>query len=192
MVKMGDERMTDVQEMFPGIGPETRPPSAHEVRSGLAIGDEVRFDYHGEQLAGQVVKFNPKRAKVQVNGGSAWSVPYSALVSNNSSTPKVVQSREKYHYCRRVARGLMDAYGLKHWTFTFDEAGRYGQCNYGKKQITLTYSHVERSDSWEVIKTILHEIAHALADKEIRERDGWRETGHGPTWQRIAERIGGV
>ena len=185
--------MTDMQEMFPGIGPETRVPNAHEVRSGLAIGDEVRFDYHGEEFVGQVVKFNPKRAKVRVNGDTRlWSVPYSYLASDNSSSPEVVESREKYHHCQQVARGLMDAYGLKHWTFAFDEAGRYGQCSYKKERITLTYSHVEQQDSWEVIKTILHEIAHALADKEIRERKGWRETGHGPTWQRIAKQIGGA
>ena len=183
--------MTDMQSMFPGIGPETRLPSAHEVRSGLAVGDEVRFDYGGEQFVGQVVKFNPKRARVQVNGRS-WSVPYSVLVNDNGSTPEVVQNREKYYQCRKVARGLMDAYGLKHWTFAFDEAGRYGQCSFLKEQITLTYSHVEQQDSWEVVRTILHEIAHALADKEIRERNGWRETGHGPTWQRIAKKIGGV
>ena len=55
--------MTDMQNMFPGIGPEAKLPSAHEVRSGLAVGDEVRFDYGGEQLVGQVVKFNPKAGK---------------------------------------------------------------------------------------------------------------------------------
>ena len=183
--------MTDLTDMFPGIGPEIKLPSAHEVRSGLVIGDEVRFDNRGEQFVGKVVKFNPKRAKVRVSN-DIWNVPYSKLVVSDNTTPGVVQNREKFHECRKVARSLMDAYGLQRWAFDFDEAGRFGQCHYGKRLITLTYKHVERQDSWEVVKTILHEIAHALADKEIRERNSWRETGHGPTWQRIAKRIGGV
>ena len=184
--------MTDLQEMFPGIGPEKKLPSRQEVRAGLAIGDEVKFDCRGELLAGLVVKFNPKRVKVQCHDGKRWSVPYQMLSSENGAAPGIVKNREKVREVQKVARGLMDAYGLKHWTFAFDEAGRYGQCNYDKERITLTYGHVERDDSWEVIKTILHEIAHALANKELREKNSWRETSHGPTWQRIARRIGGV
>jgi len=60
-------------------------------RNGFSIGDKVMFGRrNGEQTLGEIVKLNPKRAKVRQleargvrkahNVGAVWGVPYSLLV----------------------------------------------------------------------------------------------------------------
>jgi len=81
-----------------------------------------------------------------------------------------------------IARDLMDDHGLGTWGFAFDNAKRRcGNCNFGKWKITLSRHYVAMNDEAEVLDTILHEIAHALA--------GFK-AGHGPDWQKVARRIG--
>ena len=176
-----------VEELFPGLDTGEPAPKAADVRAGLVVGDEVKFAHKGVIHSGRITKFNPKRAKVYVERWGDWNVPYARLITNREQAPKV--DRTKHHKVRTVARSLMDAHGLKDWRFDIDEASRrWGQCDYDRKLITVTHAHVQMSESWDVIETILHEIAHALANDEVR-RLG--ETAHGPTWQRIARRIGG-
>jgi predicted SprT family Zn-dependent metalloprotease len=68
------------------------------------------------------------------------------------------------------------------WSFQFDRSKvRFGKCNYGKKEISLSRYLVELNDELEVRETILHEIAHALAP---------RGAGHGAKWRAVAESIG--
>lgn len=80
----------------------------------------------------------------------------------------------------RVLRelGLADA----GWTFDFDNAKvRAGQTNYRLKRITVSRIHAQMNDEKEVVDTILHEAAHALAGYGA---------GHGPVWKRMARQIG--
>lgn len=86
-----------------------------------------------------------------------------------------------------VARYLLEKHGLAEqgWKFAWDNAKRRaGQCRYQTKTITLSQHYValnvaERLD--DIIDTILHEIAHALAGPG---------TSHGPEWKAACGRIG--
>ncbi len=48
-------------------------------RNQLRVGDIVGFYHNDEELHGEVVKLNPKKAKVLAPGPVTWSVPYSML-----------------------------------------------------------------------------------------------------------------
>lgn len=81
-----------------------------------------------------------------------------------------------------MARDLMDDHGLALWSFAFDNAKRRcGNCDFGRRKITLSRHYVAMNDEWEIRDTILHEIAHAIA--------GFK-AGHGPDWRKVAVRIG--
>jgi predicted SprT family Zn-dependent metalloprotease len=84
---------------------------------------------------------------------------------------------------RQLALQLMKLHKLSpKWSFRFDDSKvRFGRCNYGKKEISLSRYLVELNHEDEVRDTILHEIAHALAP---------RGAGHGPKWRSVALSIG--
>jgi predicted SprT family Zn-dependent metalloprotease len=84
---------------------------------------------------------------------------------------------------RELANHLMSQHRLvPQWSFHFDRSKvRFGRCNFGRKQISLSRYLVELNNEVEVRDTILHEIAHALAP---------RGAGHGPVWQALALSIG--
>lgn len=86
-----------------------------------------------------------------------------------------------------TANLLLNKHGLAQqgWRFKLDHARRRaGQCSYRRRTISLSKHYValnlaERPE--EVLNTILHEIAHALAGPH---------TGHGPEWKATCLRIG--
>jgi predicted SprT family Zn-dependent metalloprotease len=81
-----------------------------------------------------------------------------------------------------VAFLYMHKYKLEGWSFGLDNAvRRAGQCDFAKKLITLSHHFVERNTDEEIVDTILHEIAHAIAGKEA---------GHGPLWAFVCGKIG--
>jgi len=83
-----------------------------------------------------------------------------------------------------LAIGLMEKQGLNDWEFCFDNAvRRFGACHYQKKLITLSPHLTQLNDESYVRKTILHEIAHALA------WIGFKEHGHGRKWKEIANAV---
>jgi len=85
---------------------------------------------------------------------------------------------------RGLAIKLMGDHGLlaKGWAFQFDAArSRFGLCSFNRKVISLSQELVELNTEEEVRKTVLHEIAHALAG---------HEAGHGEAWRRVAISIG--
>jgi len=85
---------------------------------------------------------------------------------------------------KRLAHKEMNRHGLDAagWTFAFDRAvKRFGQCNFRIRQITLSRHLVELNSKDEVLNTIRHEIAHALAG---------HQAGHGREWKRVARAIG--
>lgn len=84
----------------------------------------------------------------------------------------------------KLTLDLMEKHGLikKGWVFKYDKAvQRFGCCHWSKQMITLSEALVGMNDEPEVRNTILHEIAHALADQK---------EGHGAQWKTIAELIG--
>ena len=85
------------------------------------------------------------------------------------------------------ARALMDEHGLAHWKLELSRAHRtLGQTLLAGKTIRISRSHIQLND-WPTVKeTVLHEIAHALAD----EKHGRYIKAHGPEWRRIAADVG--
>lgn len=83
-----------------------------------------------------------------------------------------------------LAYEQMDAFDLheKGWTFAFDNAQRrFGACHYGSKRITLSAELCSLNEYDEVLQTIQHEIAHAIAGKAA---------GHGADWERACALTG--
>lgn len=81
-----------------------------------------------------------------------------------------------------LARQLLDEHGLKDWRFELDFAKkRAGCCKYRSKTITLSYYYVTANSGEDILDTLLHEIAHAIAGPG---------TGHGPVWKAVCRRIG--
>jgi len=84
----------------------------------------------------------------------------------------------------KIAEKLLKEEVLEDWVFRFDFAKkRFGQCNYTKKEITLSKYLTELNDEKTVRDTIIHEIAHAIAG---------HESGHGKFWKQCVVRMGGV
>lgn len=83
-----------------------------------------------------------------------------------------------------MATKLMEQHGLieNGWNFRFDNAKRrFGLCHHGTKTISLSRHLVELNSEHHVRQTILHEIAHALVD---------RNHGHDAVWKQMATKIG--
>lgn len=82
----------------------------------------------------------------------------------------------------QLAESLMREHQLSDWRFRFNRRKRaMGLCRYEMKTIELSIHFVLRNDQAQVVDTILHEIAHALAGYAA---------GHGAKWRRICRQIG--
>ena len=85
-----------------------------------------------------------------------------------------------------IAQYLLKQHGLSQqgWTFRWDHAKRRaGRCSYSRKTITLSRHFAELNVTdrlGEIIDTILHEIAHALAP--------WH--GHDDEWKSVCLKVG--
>lgn len=74
-----------------------------------------------------------------------------------------------------MTRNYMDHHGLHDWSIRIGSARNLaGMCNYSRKQITMSLYLANAMSTENVIDTILHEIAHALAG---------HKAGHGPEWK---------
>ena len=83
---------------------------------------------------------------------------------------------------KMVAHGLVEL----GWKVNWDDAKkRFGYCSVGKKVISLSRPLTEANPESEVVDTILHEIAHALASLEHQD-----DCGHDERWKAICRRIG--
>ena len=72
------------------------------------------------------------------------------------------------------------------WTGSLDNAERrFGICRPAQKEISISRTLAALNPEEEVLDTILHEIAHALAAIETREN-----CGHDERWKAICRRIG--
>lgn len=74
-----------------------------------------------------------------------------------------------------LARTAMQAHGLEGWTFQFNRRkSSFGVCKHLSRTIELSSILTQHADREQVIQTIGHEIAHALAG---------HGAGHGPVWK---------
>lgn len=82
----------------------------------------------------------------------------------------------------KLARDLLDAYGLISWTFAFDRSKkRFGICFHHLKMIRLSRHLTVLNDEQTVTSTLKHEIAHALVGVGH---------GHDKVWRRKAIELG--
>lgn len=80
-----------------------------------------------------------------------------------------------------LIRHHLNANGLIEWQTKIDGGKRrFGYCCWETKTISLSRHLVSLNTEHEVLQTILHEIAHALAPFDH----------HGPTWERKCRELG--
>lgn len=83
---------------------------------------------------------------------------------------------------RTWANALIELHLDPTWTFVFDNARtRAGLCNFAAKRISVSRHMAQRSADDEVHQVLLHEVAHALAGRDV---------GHGPSWRAVAADLG--
>jgi hypothetical protein len=81
-----------------------------------------------------------------------------------------------------MSREAMNDNGLGHWTFQWDRSrSRFGVCKHGPRVISMSEHLVKLNDRANVLDTVLHEIAHALAGPGA---------GHGPLWKAKCREVG--
>ena len=150
-----------------------------ETRAAWSVGDRVAFSHADGLERGEIVKLNPKRAKVRCQGG-VWNVPYGLLQRVGRTGTR--DGAQRLKEVAGVARGLMDEHGLADWKLAFVESRkRLGDCDYRERVIRIGRPHALTGKDESIRDTVLHEIAHALAGPG---------THHGPEWKAIAQRIG--
>lgn len=89
----------------------------------------------------------------------------------------------------RFVRDELNRWGLVNWSFRWDRARRrLGSCRYKDQLITLSryFVKLNSDNSGQIIDTVFHEIAHALAWVHSREQ------GHGRQWREWCLRVGAV
>ncbi len=153
-----------------------------EERAAWRVGDRAAFDNAGERMQGEIVKLNPKSAKLRCSG-VLWNVPY-RMLQRVGTGQQHQDGAERLRAVAAMARSLMDTHGLQDWTLAFVEARRYlGVCQFHDRVIRIACHHAIEDSDEAVRDTVLHEIAHAMVG---------REAGHGPQWKATARRIGAV
>lgn len=103
------------------------------------------------------------------------------LPSLPDEAPKPNRRKEPEHLARvrETAQTLMARHGLSGWEFGFNKnVRRAGVCRYPTRtkpgRIELSRHFVEHNPEAEVLDTILHEMAHALAGPEHGHDTVWR------------------
>lgn len=82
----------------------------------------------------------------------------------------------------KLAKNLIEDFGLTDWYFKFDTAvRRFGLCSYKRKTISLSRKLTQLNDIKYVNDVLLHEIAHALVGSG---------KGHSHIWKHKAAEIG--
>ncbi len=82
-----------------------------------------------------------------------------------------------------LARGLMDAHGLREWELAIDRAKRRaGYTSHAQRVISLSGPLLELYDAEQVRLLVLHEVAHALVGEGH---------GHDAVWRTTCLTIGG-
>lgn len=88
------------------------------------------------------------------------------------------------HNAAVFCHDLLESEGLlsQGWSFTImNSVKKLGECVYRDKQIRVSRKLINEGSDDEVIETIRHEVAHALAGPGVK---------HGKQWKDIALRLG--
>ena len=150
-----------------------------KARADYRVGDKVTFTSPDGPRCGEIVKLNPKTAKVRCEE-TYWNVSYGLLRRSGGENAR--NGVERLNGVAGMARRLMDEHGLTGWTLAFIEAKRrLGDCHFRHHVIRISRTHALEGSEEQIRGTVLHEIAHAIAG---------REAGHGPLWKVTARRIG--
>jgi predicted SprT family Zn-dependent metalloprotease len=148
------------------------------LRARFAPDDPVGFRYRNAVIEGRLVRTNPKRAIVRVDG-EEYHVPYERLMSR---TDTASHAEERMEAILKTAEELMRRHGLEKWRFQFDHSTRRaGCCNYRDRIISMAFELARQASDEDIRDTILHEIAHALVGKKHH---------HGAVWKARAKEIG--
>ena len=148
------------------------------LKARVSPGDAVRFEFRRRKLDGTLAKLGPKRAGVIAADGEWYHVPYQLIQPLGKTKDYSAQEQGALENCRR----LLDKHGLGNWSARLDDAtSRAGACDDKKKQISLSRLFLRQAPEQEILDTILHEIAHALAGCAHH---------HDAVWRRIARQIG--
>ncbi len=151
-----------------------------KLKARVSPGDSVRFEFRGQQLHGAVSTLGPKYARIAVSDGDCYRVPYQLIQPLGATKDYSGQEQGALENCRR----LLCKHGLSDWSACLDDAmSRAGVCKYRNKQISLSRLFLRAASEQEILDTILHEIAHALAGLEHH---------HDAVWRKIAREIGGT
>ena len=163
-----------------GRAPRTTMVTRHdEARAAWRVGDEAAFAGPDGPMRGEIVKLNPKTAKLR-SGRTFWKIPYGLLRRAEGNAAR--NGAERLNAVAAAARRLMDEHGLADWTLAFLESGRrLGDCNFRERVIRIGRAHALEDGEERIRDTVLHEIAHAIAGSKA---------GHGPLWKATARRIG--
>ena len=139
----------------------------------------VSFPTKNGKMTGEVQKLLKKYARVVTDpSNGAWKVPYGIMTVEDRKINPEITLKEIHEF----ALLEMKEYELDDWKFGFDLAQvRGGVCKHRKKEISLSVSYCCAASREDVLDTVLHEIAHALAGFKV---------GHGPKWKKICKAIG--
>ena len=150
-----------------------------KARADYRVGDEVTFTSPDGPRRGEIVKLNPKSAKVRYEE-TCWNVSYGLLRRAGGESTR--NGAARLNGVAGMARRLMDEHGLTGWTLAFIEAKRrLGDCHFQHRVIRISRAHALEGSEEQIRDTVLHEIAHAITG---------HEAGHGPLWKVTARRIG--
>ena len=108
--------------------------------------------------------------------------PDPALSVSQYDPEKLPKTDRPHAEALNLAADLMKEHGLSDWRIKLDHARRRaGQCDYNKKEISLSRHYVRYAEMDHIRDTILHEIAHALVGPNH---------GHDAVWRQQARAIG--
>ena len=104
-----------------GGGRRTTMVTPHdEARAYYRLGDRVAFLGLDGPMRGEIVKLNPKRARVRC-GEACWNVPYGLLGVAEGQAAR--NGPERLNCIAGMARRLMDEHGLTGWTLALSNPG---------------------------------------------------------------------
>ncbi len=149
-----------------------------KLKAQVSPGDSVRFEFRGQRLYGTVSTLGPKYAGITVSDGDCYRVPYRLIRPLGETKDYSDLEQGALENCRK----LLCKHGLSDWSTCLDDAmNRAGACKYRNKQISFSRLFLRAASEREILDTILHEIAHALAGLEHH---------HDAVWRKIAREIG--
>ena len=139
-------------------------------------------DLQGHEVTGKVVELRARYAIVAGGRHGRWRVAYAQLTDKEGARPECSLAQVE-----NIANTLLNEHQRQRrladdWRVAFDLAPtRVGQCVHKEHRIYLAVGHCLKARRGEILDTILHEIAHALAGPNHQ---------HDAYWRRIARAIG--